>query len=91
MADVIAQETGEVITSEMIEALAVEAEEGYDLSLARAVRVGRPALEKGSAKSPLITYRVPASLYKAARQKAKSEGQTLSQVNRRLLKHYIES
>lgn len=90
MADFIAQETGEVITPEMIEALAAEAEEGYDLSLATAMRVGRPALEKGT-KAPLLTYRAPLSLYKAAHRKAAAEGRTMSEVQRRLLKQYVES
>jgi len=90
MADFIAKETGEVITPEMIEALAAEAEEGYDLSHATAVRVGRPALEKGI-KSSLITYRAPKSVYKAAHRKAAAEGRTMSEVQRELLKHYVES
>ncbi len=55
MADFIAKETREVITPEMIEALATEVEDGYDLSLATVVLVGRPPLKKGAARSPLMT------------------------------------
>lgn len=44
MAHFVARETSEVITPEMIEALAAEAEDGYDLTQATEVRVGRPAL-----------------------------------------------
>lgn len=43
MAHFVARETGEGITQEMVEALAAEAEEGYDLTQATEVRVGRPA------------------------------------------------
>lgn len=50
MAHYVAQETGEVITPEMIEALAAEAEDGYDLTQATEVRVGRPAL--GADRTP---------------------------------------
>ena len=91
MAEHIVRGAETTITDDMIDTLAAEAEAGYDLSLGAVVRVGRPPLEKGAARSPMITYRVPASVYKAARRKAESEGRTISDVSRALLKRYVES
>jgi hypothetical protein len=89
MADLIAQETGEVITPAMIEALAVEAEEGYDLSLATAVRVGRPALDGGASASPRITIRAAPQLYKAIQDRAAADGRSMSDVARAALEAYV--
>ncbi len=89
MADPIAQETGEVITPDMIEALSAEAEEGYDLSLATAVRVGRPALSGGPSASPRITIRTAPQLYKAVQDRAAADGRTVSDVARDAREAYV--
>ena len=91
MAEQVAEGTEATMTDEMISALAAEAEAGYDLSRGTVVRVGRPTLKKGSARSPKITYRAPASVYKRARLKAAAEGRAISDVSRGLLKRYVES
>ncbi len=72
-----------------VEALAAEAERGYDLGQAKPERAGpgRPSLEKGL--SPRISYRVGESLYARARRKAESEGRTVSEVARDALKRYV--
>jgi len=86
MADLIAQETGEVITRGMIEALAAEAEEGYDLSVAIPMRVGRPALAGGTSTSPRITIRTAPQLYKAIQARAAADGRSVSDVVRDALR-----
>jgi len=47
MADLKAKKLGRAITPEMAAALAVEAEAGYDLSLAQRRRMGWPSLDEG--------------------------------------------
>jgi predicted DNA binding CopG/RHH family protein len=89
MVDLIAQETGEVITPEMMEALVAEAEEGYDLSVATPVRVGRPALAGGASASPRITIRTAPQLYKAIQDRAAADGRSVSDVARDALEAYV--
>jgi hypothetical protein len=80
--------SGKVLTRKDIEALADEAEAGYDLSKAtRELAPGRPSLGKGV--SPRISYRVPERLYSRARAKAKKEGRTVSELARDALEKYI--
>lgn len=91
MANLIAQETGEIITPEMVEALAAEVEEGYDMSLATPVRVGRPALEGGTSASPRITIRTAVPLYEAIHDRAAADGRSVSDVARVALEAYVWS
>ena len=90
MEEYVIKDTGAVLTDEMIEFLAAEAEEGYDLSRSEIVHIGRPPLEEGASESPRISYRAPLSIYKAAQRKAAAEGRTMSDVQRELLKNYVE-
>lgn len=83
----IAKETGLEITEEDTAALAAEAEAGYDLSLATEVRVGRPAMEEGTA--PRLTVRLPRSVYQAAQERAAREGRSLSDLAREAISAYV--
>ncbi len=79
--------SGDVLTDEVIEALAREAEEGYDLSLARRERVGRPPL--GTGPSPRLSFRTSRALYEAARSRAKRDGCSLSDLARQAIERYL--
>ncbi len=78
---------GDVLTEEDIEALAREAEEGYDLSLARPQLVGRPPL--GSGPSPRVSFRASRALYEAARSRAKRDGCSVSELARHAIERYL--
>jgi hypothetical protein len=80
--------SGKVLTRKDIEAMADEAEAGYDLRTFRAEPVpGRPSLGKGV--SPRISYRVPERLYSKAKARAKAEGRTVSELARDALNRYV--
>jgi CRISPR-associated endonuclease/helicase Cas3 len=83
-----AKRSGTVITDELVEDLAREAEEGYDLRRARRQRVGRPSL--GSGVSPRLQFRVSPDLYAAAQRRARKEGRGVSEVARDALRRYVE-
>lgn len=81
--------SGDVLTDEDIEALADEAERGYDLSRATRVTVGRPSLgAKGI--SPRIQVRIDPKLAKALRSRARAENRSLSAVARSALQEYVD-
>jgi predicted HicB family RNase H-like nuclease len=80
---------GEVLTDQDIEALADEAEHGYDLDEATKVTVGRPSLgAKGV--SPRIQVRVDPQLATALRSRARCEKRSVSEVARTALREYVE-
>jgi hypothetical protein len=89
MAHIVAKESGTPITPEMIEALAAEAEAGYDLTRATEVRVGRPALGDDATPSPRISFRAPAYLYRALHERASAEGRSVSDLAREAVERYI--
>ena len=76
----------EVLTDDMIEALAREAEAGYDLATLRPHRVGRPPLGSGSSRR--VQFRVDATTYAALRAQARAEHRHLSEVVRAALEQY---
>ncbi len=79
---------GDELSEEDIEALADEAERGYDLDKAIRVTVGRPSLgTKGS--SPRVQIRVDPDLAKALRARARQEHRTVSEIARTALREYI--
>lgn len=81
--------SGEVLTDEDIEALADEAERGYDLSRAKRVRIGRPALgESGS--SPRVQIRVDPQLAEALKARARKEHRSVSEIARTALREYVD-
>lgn len=81
--------SGVEITPEVADALAVEAERGYDLSKAKRVRVGRPSLGRGI--SPRLSFRVPPELHRAALQRAQGEGRSVSDLAREAVARYVVS
>lgn len=81
--------SGEVLTDEDIEALADEAERGYDLDKARKVTTGRPSLgAKGV--SPRVQVRVAPDLAEALRARARREHRSVSEIARTALREYVD-
>jgi predicted HicB family RNase H-like nuclease len=81
---------GTVLTDEVLEELVAEAERGYDLSKAKFVRVGRPALGDAGV-SPRLSVRLPPDVFEAARRKADEEGVSVSEVAREAIRRYVEA
>ena len=79
--------TGEVLIDDMIEALAREAEAGYDPETLRPRRVGRPPLGAGSSRR--VQFRVDATTYAALRAQARAEQRHVSEVVRTALEQYL--
>jgi hypothetical protein len=81
--------SGELLSDEEIEALANEAERGYDLDEATKVTVGRPSLGiKGV--SPRVQVRVDPDLAEALRARALKECRSVSEVARTALRQYVD-
>lgn len=83
--------SGVDITPEVADALAVEAERGYDLSKARPRQVGRPSLGGARGTSPRVSFRATPQLYRAAQERAKREGRTVSDLAREAVAQYVKS
>jgi hypothetical protein len=81
--------SGGKLTKKVIEALAEEAERGYDLTEAKRVRMGRPALGEGG-NSPRVQLRVDPNLDKALRACARKEHRSVSEVARTALREYLD-
>lgn len=81
--------SGEVLNDEDIEALADEAERGYDLDRATRVTVGRPSLGAGGA-SPRVQVRVDLDLANALHARAQKEHRSVSEIARTALREYID-
>ena len=78
------------IDSATAEALAEEAERGYDLSKAKRRRVGRPSLgARGT--SPRVSFRATPELYRAAKRRAREEGRSVSELARDAVARYVDS
>jgi hypothetical protein len=81
---------GDEITPEVADALAAEAERGYDFSKAKRRRVGRPSLA-GQGASPRMSFRTTPDLYRAAQKRAKEEGRSISDLAREAVARYMGS
>lgn len=81
---------GTEITPEIAGALATEAERGYDLSKAKRRRVGRPSLAEDG-PSPRLSFRTTPDLYEAAKERAKEEGRSVSDLAREAVTRYVKS
>lgn len=79
--------SGTVITDEMAEQLADEAEAGYEVHPGR----GRPSLSGEASASPQVTFRLTGSLRDKARARAETEGKTVSALAREALERYLAS
>jgi hypothetical protein len=80
---------GDELSEEDIEALADEAERGYDLDKATRVTFGRPSLGAGGV-SPRIQVRVDQTLATALRSRARREKRSVSEVARTALREYLD-
>lgn len=81
--------SGTKLTKKVVDALAEEAERGYDLTKATRVRMGRPALGDGGT-SPRVQVRVDPALAKALRARARKEHRSVSEVARTALREYVD-
>jgi hypothetical protein len=81
---------GVEITPEIADALAAEAERGYDLSQSKRRLVGRPSLS-GNGTSPRLSFRITPDLYRAAQKQAKREGRSVSDLAREAVARYVKS
>lgn len=79
--------SGELLSPRLVKKLAEEAEAGYDLARAKKKRVGRPSLGRGM--SPQVSFRVAATTYRRARQRATAEKTTVSELARTALEKYV--
>lgn len=78
--------TGRIITDEEIQALADEAEAGYDVSKLRR-RPGRPSL--GTAPADVFPVRLDPALRHALEERAERDDTTASDVVRTALRAYL--
>ncbi len=78
---------GQILTEEMIEALAREAEAGLDPASTRPRRVGRPSLGEGI--SPRVQFRVDTTTYEALLARARAEDRGVGEIARTALERYL--
>jgi hypothetical protein len=80
--------TGKVLTEADIQAMADEAEQGYDVEVLKARRRGRPML--GSAPSEVVPVRLDPALKRAVEARAVSDHTTTSEIIREALRRFLE-
>jgi len=80
--------TGRNLTNTDIEALADEAERGYDVEELKQRRRGRPLL--GSAPAEVVPVRLDPDLKRAVEARAEAEHTTLSEVIREALRQFLD-
>ena len=81
--------SGKPITEELVEELAKEAEEGFDVDKLIRRRGGRPPM--GSAAATVESVRLDPELSQALRERADDEGRTNSDVIRDALRRYLDA
>jgi predicted HicB family RNase H-like nuclease len=81
--------SGTKLTKQVVDALAEEAERGYDLTKAKRVRIGRPALGDTGA-SPRVQIRVDPQLANALKLRARKEHRSVSEIARTALREYVD-
>jgi len=80
--------TGKVLTDADIEALADEAERGYDVEALKARRRGRPML--GTAPAEVVPVRLDPDLKQAVEARAEAEHTTTSEIIREALRRFLD-
>jgi hypothetical protein len=80
--------SGRVLTEEVVEQIASEAEAGLDVSKLRR-RPGRPAMGSGPAEG--LPIRFEPELRQALEQRAKADGVSAGEVVRRALRKYLKA
>lgn len=83
--------SGRPITDAEVEALAAEAEAGYDVDrlIARRAKRGRPAL--GSSPASVESVRLDPELRQELLERARSEGTTTSEIIREALRRFLRA
>jgi hypothetical protein len=81
--------SGTKLTKQVIEALADEAERGYDLTKAKRVTFGRPSLGPAGT-SPRVQIRVDPELAEALKARAEKEQRSVSEIARIALREYVQ-
>ena len=83
--------SGRLITDAEVEALAAEAEAGYDVDelLARRPKRGRPAL--GSSPASVESVRLDPELRRELLERARADGTTTSEVIREALRRFLHA
>lgn len=80
--------TGRVLTDADIEAMADEAERGYDVETLLRRRRGRPMI--GEAPSDVFPVRLDSALRQAMEARAKAEHTTASDIIRQALRRFLD-
>ncbi|HVF74268.1 MAG TPA: ribbon-helix-helix domain-containing protein [Acidimicrobiales bacterium] len=81
--------SGKAITDALVEAVAKQAEEGFDVGEILRRRGGRPPM--GSSAASVESVRLDPELSEALRQRAEEEGRTSSDVIRAALRRYLKA
>ncbi len=83
--------SGRPVDDELIEQLAREAEDGYDIDeiVSRRGKRGRPRL--GAAPSTVESVRLDPELKERLAQRAEADGVAVSEVIREALRHHLEA
>lgn len=80
--------TGKVLTDAEIEAMADEAQQGYEVDALKARRRGRPML--GSAPSEVVPVRLDPDLRQAVEARAEADHTTTSEIIREALRRFLD-
>lgn len=80
--------TGKVLTDADIEAMADEAERGYDVENLMARRRGRPML--GSSPAEVVPVRLDPDLKQAVEARAEADHTTASEIIRQALRRFLD-
>lgn len=80
--------TGKVLTDSDIEALAEEAEQGYDVEPLKARRRGRPMI--GDAPAEVVPVRLDPALKDAVEARAAADETTTSEIIREALRRFLD-
>ena len=80
--------TGRVLTDADVDAMAEDAERGYDPAVLKTRRRGRPML--GSAPSEVVPVRLDPDLRQAVEERATTEHTTTSEIIRLALRQFLD-
>jgi hypothetical protein len=80
--------TGKVLTDTDIEAMADEAEGGYDVETLKTRRRGRPML--GTAPAEVVPVRLDPDLKQAVEARAEADHTTTSEIIRQALRRFLD-
>jgi hypothetical protein len=80
--------SGKVLTDADIEALADEAERGYDIEMLKSRRRGRPML--GAAPAEVVPVRLDPDLKAAVETRAEEDHTTTSEIIRQALRRFLD-